>query len=84
MADGNNAGGLTGAGPGIATASYWSQDSTGQDDSAAGIGKLSSELRSPTSNTGIYRTWDARKWDFGTDDQYPVLKNIVVSVWQQR
>ena len=27
--------------------------------------------RSPTSNTGIYATWNPNWWDFGTSSQYP-------------
>ena len=53
-------------------------------------GKTTAELQTPTSYDGIYRNWDTDiddadgdgyettgtddPWDFGTDDQYPVLK----------
>ena len=59
-----------------ASNSYWDTDTTGQTTSAAGEGKTTSELQSPTSNTGIYAEWDPAVWDFGTSSQYPTLKNV--------
>ena len=35
--------------------------------------KTSSELKTPTSATGIYQDWNAENWCFGTDSQYPWL-----------
>ena len=65
------------------TTSYWDTQTTGQANSAGGTGKTTSELQSPISYTGIYSTWDDEDidgdtvsdspWDFGNDDQYPVL-----------
>ena len=39
-----------------------------------GEGKTTAELQNPTSNTGIYSEWSPDLWDFGTSQQYPVLK----------
>ena len=38
--------------------SYWDTDTSGQSDSAGGVGKMTSELQSPIDYTGIYSTWD--------------------------
>ena len=61
------------------TASYW--DTTigpSATKSGAGEGKTTSELQTPTSNTGIYANWQSAAegdvWDFGTSSQYPALK----------
>ncbi len=54
-------GGLVGVdsgGRGVFTASYWDTETSGMSSSAGGEGKTTSELQSPTSNTGIYSTWD--------------------------
>ncbi len=67
-------GGLVGVdsgGRGVFTASYWDTETTGLSTSAGGEGKTTSELQSPTSNTGIYATWDSNVWDFGTTSEYP-------------
>ncbi len=81
-------GGLVGRNRGIAqgttTASYWDTQTSGQSTSAGGEGKTTSELQSPTSNTGIYATWDSNVWDFGTSSQYPALKGLPISVAEQR
>ena len=58
------------------TASYWDTETSGQSTSAGGVGKTTSELQSPTSNTGIYATWDDDVWDFGTSSKYPNLKGV--------
>ena len=31
-------------------------------------------MQSPTTATGIYISWKSKNWDFGTSEQYPVLK----------
>ena len=40
--------------------------------------KTAEELKSPTRAEGIYSNWnsddDNDDWDFGTSDQFPVLK----------
>ena len=37
-------------------------------------GRSTSQLQSPTSSEGIYRSWDAARWDFGSGVRYPRLK----------
>ena len=59
------------------TASYWDATVSGQSASAGGAGAVSQTtagLQSPTGATGIYATWAAATWDFGTASQYPALK----------
>ena len=65
---------------------YWDTQTTGRERSSGGVGKTTSELRTPVSYSGIYANWilnDSEKyrvlkvedaWDFGTSAQYPVLK----------
>ena len=70
-----HAGGLVGRDDsGTVTASYWNTDTSGQPSSAVGAGKTTAELQTPTSNSGLYATWDASRWDFGAAAQYPALK----------
>ena len=68
---------------GTTTASYWDTWTSGRESSAGGTGKRTSELRSPTTYTGIYATWNVdvggddtadAPWDFGTESQYPILR----------
>ena len=75
-------GGLAGRSSGSITYSYWDTDFSGLGSSAGGTGKTSSELRTPTTYTGIYSAWDVdvdgddtadAPWDFGTVFDYPVL-----------
>ena len=54
--------------------SYWDTATTAQAASAAGDGKTTAELQTPTTADGIYQNWDANVWDFGTTAQYPALK----------
>ena len=82
---GSDVGGLVGATVANATvtASYWDTDTSGQSDSAGGVGKMTSELQSPIDYTGIYSTWDDEDidgvtgadapWNFGTTSEYPAL-----------
>ncbi|WP_420637790.1 GLUG motif-containing protein [Candidatus Poriferisocius sp.] len=59
------------------TTSYWNTETSGHSTSAGGtgvVGKTTSELRTPTSNTGIYSGWSSSNWDFGTGTDYPLLK----------
>jgi hypothetical protein len=65
-------GGLVGANSGTWTNCYWNTD-TGPASSAAGIGKTTLELQTPTTNSGIYSAWDDTIWDFGTASDYPEL-----------
>ena len=59
-----------------------SASTTGCTGSAAGTGKTTAELQTPTGYTGIYSTWNANvdgvagnddPWAFGTSSQYPSL-----------
>ena len=56
-----------------ATNSYWDTVTSGQATSAGGIGKTTSDLQTPTSNTGIYSAWTIPPWTFGTASEYPTL-----------
>ena len=73
---GGSVGGLGGFNSGTITASYWDTETSGLSTSAGGEGKTTSDLQSPTSNTGIYATWDDDVWDFGTSTDYPNLKGV--------
>ena len=70
------------------TDSYWDTQTSGQQSSAGvamSVGKTTSELQIPTSYTGIYENWAADDpWDFGSDSQYPVLKNMPNGISAQR
>ena len=78
-------GGFAGSNSGTITDSYWDTATSGIADdtgNAAPEGKTTSELQTPTTETGIYATWDVNvdgvpgnddPWDFGTASQYPVL-----------
>ena len=77
-------GGLVGYNEGTTSASYWNSQTTGQPYSAGGVGKTTSELQSPTDNTGIYAEWNPDYWDIGTSSQYPVLKYGGLDVVAQR
>ena len=63
-----------GANTGAITASYYNSETTGQSDTGKGVAKTTAELLAPTGSTGIYQTWNATDWDFGTNEEYPVLK----------
>lgn len=64
--------GLCASSTGTWTNCYW--DSTlNPVPSTVGTGKTTSELQTPTSNTGIYANWDPNVWDFGTSSDYPKL-----------
>ena len=74
-----NTGGLVGQNNGTFTNSYWDKTTSGRVESAAGEGKTTVELQSPTApgstSTKIYYGWDAKVWHFGTSEQYPILKH---------
>ena len=70
-------------GDGTVTSAYWDTQVSGQTASAAGIGKTTAQLQSPTGYAGIYADWNVDldrdgsgddPWDFGTASQYPVLQ----------
>ena len=75
-------GGLVGFNDGgTVTASYYNSETTGQSDVDKGESKTTAELLAPTGYTGIYDSWDddsTDDWDFGTNEEYPVL-NIDVN-----
>ncbi len=58
---------------------YWDSELSSQSHSAIGDGYTSVELKCAQSvddsncTTRFYSTWDSSIWDFGTDEQYPVL-----------
>ena len=57
--------------------SYWDTITSGQMNSpGGGIGQTTEDLRMPTAASGIYMDWNriTNDWDFGTPNQYPVLK----------
>ena len=80
-------GGLVGSISGTVTDSYWDTQESGiadDGDTVAPEGKLTSDLQSVTSASGIYANWDDLTidasgandddpWTFGTTKQYPVL-----------
>ena len=53
--------------------SYWDH-SKNRQSSAAGIGKSTIELQTPTEASGIYANWSAADWDFGNTMSYPALR----------
>ena len=67
-------GGLVGVSTDSAFVSYWDTTASGQSTSQAGQGKSTTELQTPTSNTGIYSSWGTSWWDFGSATDYPMLK----------
>ena len=80
--DAQYVGGLIGnrASPGLqVNNSYWDTNASGRTDSpGGGVGKTRAELQMPTvAGTrvdAIYYNWDNYRWDFGTSEEYPVLK----------
>ena len=78
---------------GTVTSAYWDTQASGQTASAAGTGKTTAQLQSPTRYAGIYAGWNVdldgdsvgdNPWDFGTAGQYPVLRYGGLSTQQQR
>ena len=57
---------------------YWNDDTDGSNATslaALNASKQTTEqLQRPRSNTGIYARWSRSNWDFGTRNQYPILK----------
>ena len=83
-----NVGGLvgrnirSGSSTGTVTASYWATTTSGRTTSAGGQGRTTAQLQAPMDYTGIYAQWNVDlnddstnddPWDFGMDDEYPVL-----------
>ena len=67
-------GGILGNENGSVANSYWDMDVSDISNGAFGLGQTSTQLQSPTAATGIYSSWNANVWDFGTPKQYPALK----------
>ena len=70
---GTNTGGLAGASDGLITASY--AIGGGGTGVPIWVTQTAEALKSPTMATGIYSNWSPQVWDFGTSDQYPLLKD---------
>ncbi len=95
---GGNAGGLAGNLPSGATitASYWDTDASGITGTGAGTGQTTSALQTPTAyGTGIYSAWNVDvdgvggnddPWQFGGNNQYPILQfdRDVIAIDRQR
>ena len=77
-------GGLVGVGRGAVTTSYWDTVTSGRSNSTGGEGITTAELQAPTGATGIYASWNPNWWDFGTSEQYPLLKVEGLDVAAQR
>ena len=83
--DGTNKGGLNGNNnPNcVIRYSYWASDLTGlPPGNNDGVGKTSTELKTPVDYSGIYANWnltnigapaDTGPWDFGTSTELPTL-----------
>ena len=83
---GTDRGGLVGLNAGTVTNSYWDTDTSGRPSSAAGTGKTTTELQTPTAygtGSSIYASWNVNvdgvtgnddPWEFGTASQYPILE----------
>jgi len=68
----------------IVTTNYWDTETSGISNSSGGTGVTTSQLQSQTSRNGIYITWSADAWDFGTSSQYPALNNLPGGLNKQR
>ena len=78
---GSNIGGLVGNNPSATiTNSYWLDSSASSGGTGVPIDteKTAVELTSPTapgaSSGDIYYTWSTNDWDFGSSNQFPILK----------
>ena len=70
----SDVGGLVGLNEGTVTVSYWDTNTSGHTTGSSGEGKTTVELQTPTGYSGIYQSWNADLWHFGTATQYPALK----------
>ena len=68
------AGGLVGNNEGRITNSYWDTQTSRIASGVNGRGLTTAQLQSPTNAIGIYAQWSTGNWNFGTDEQYPILK----------
>ena len=72
-------GGLVGSNiGGTITRSYWDKTASNLEGNTGGVGLLAGELQSANAqNEDLkkpYYKWSTAHWDFGTDEQYPILK----------
>ena len=70
----SDVGGLVGLNAGDITASYWDTSTSGHTTGSSGEGKTTAQLQTPTGFSGIYQSWNADLWHFGTASQFPALK----------
>ena len=72
----DDAGGLVGENEGTISYSYWlvGSASSGGHGVSMSAAQTAEELKLPTTATGIYSGWNTAIWDFGTSNQFPVLK----------
>ena len=84
----SNVGGLVGRVIGASSVNarnYWDVESSDLSTSAGmATGLTTSQLQGQTSNAGVYLTWSADDWDFGTSTQYPALGNMPGGTTNQR
>ena len=83
VANARDAGGLIGTTTGTAVSSYWDGKASGWNISAGGdavTSRTTMELQSPTAPGAtamdVYYGWRVSDWDFGDDEEYPVLRYI--------
>ena len=58
--------------------SYWNTETTGQTQSNGGVSLTTQQMLSPTapnerSHPARYTNWEAEKWHFGNNQQYPAV-----------
>ncbi len=75
----SNTGGLIGGYSGSITASYYDSTTTKQTDTGKGEPRTTGQMVKGTADSEvdgvqIYTGWSTDIWDFGDDDDYPVLK----------
>ena len=79
VSGGVNIGGLVGLlnTGGTISNSYWlsSSASSGGANVPIDTEKTIMALTSPTAAEGIYSTWSTSDWDFGTSNQFPIIRN---------
>ena len=83
VANAREAGGLIGTTTGTAVSSYWDGKASGWNISAGGdavTSRTTMGLQSPTAPGAtamdVYYGWRVSDWDFGDDEDYPVLRYI--------
>ena len=77
VSDVPSSGGLVGdtaSGAIVDSDSYWNTETSGLMQSAGGTAQTTARLQGPTGASGIYQDWDTTVWDFGTANDYPLLK----------